>query len=147
MFGQEETWLILRAYPKWDAPDSIDLTGDVPGQSNEELFGHDARPRPPGKARIGKKQKSDTSTSTGGCASSNLDSMTHELRLRREAAQMAYDAARMKDETTTRLEEFRFFSMKMSDVDPDEAYFIKMKKQRIKQKYNLQHPPTDPTSD
>jgi hypothetical protein len=41
-FAQEETWLILRACPKWDAPETIDLTGDVPGQSNEELFGHDA---------------------------------------------------------------------------------------------------------
>ena len=73
--------------------------------------------------------------------------MTNELRLRREAAQMAYDAARMKDETTTRLEEFRFLGMKMSDVDPDEAYFIKMEKQRIKEKYKLQNPNAFPPTD
>lgn len=70
--------------------------------------------------------------------------MTNELRLRREAAQMAYEAARMKDETATRIDEFRFLSMKMSDVDPDEAYFIKMEKQRIRDNYNLQRPPTNP---
>ena len=146
-FTQEDAWLILKKCPKWDAPAPIDLTGDVPGQSNQELFGDDVRPRPAGKPRNSKKQKSDTSTSTGGSASSNLESMTNELRLRREAAQMAYDAARMKDETTTRLEEFRFLGMKMSEIDPEEVYWIKMEKQRIKQKYNLQHPPTDLPND
>lgn len=58
---------------------------------------------------------------------------------------MAYEAARTKYEMTMRLEEFRFLIMKMSDVDPEEAYFIKMEKQRIKQKYNLQHPQHPPT--
>ena len=53
---------------------------------------------------------------------------------------MAYDTTRMKDETATRLEEFRFLGMKMSEVDPDEAYFIKQEKQRIKDKYHLRHP-------
>ncbi|PWA68621.1 endopeptidase, NLPC/P60 domain, LRAT-like domain protein [Artemisia annua] len=143
-FSQEDAWYILKKCLKWDAPTPIDLTGDVPGQTNQELFGDDARPRPPGKQRSSKKQKSDTSTSTGGSASSNLESMTTELRLRREAAQMPYEAARMKDEMTTRMKEFKFLGMKMSEVDPDEAYFIKMEKQRIKEKYKLQLPPTNP---
>ena len=138
--------MILRACPKWDAPEPIDLTGDVPGQSNEELFGHDARPRPPGNARTGKKQKSDTSTSTGGSASSNLESMTIELQLRREAAQAAYEAARVKDETITYLKEFKFLSIKMSEIDPAAAYWIELKKKRLQEKYNLQHLPTGPTN-
>ncbi|GJT23793.1 hypothetical protein Tco_0893730 [Tanacetum coccineum] len=57
-FSQEDTWEILRTHAKWDAPSSVepfDLTGgeQVPGVSHEELFGEDARPRPPGcgKAR------------------------------------------------------------------------------------------------
>lgn len=76
--------------------------------------------------------------------SSNLESMTNELRLRWE---VAYEAARVKDETVTRLIEFKFLGMKMSEIDPEEAYFIKMEKQRIKDKYRLQNPPTDPPSD
>ena len=53
-FTQEEAWLVLRVCPKWDAPEPIDLTGDVPGQSHEELFGDDVRPRPTGKPHTGK---------------------------------------------------------------------------------------------
>ncbi|GJT61261.1 hypothetical protein Tco_1004794 [Tanacetum coccineum] len=50
-FSQEDAWAVLRFHPKWDAPEQVDLTGDVPGASQEDLFGHDARPRPPGKQR------------------------------------------------------------------------------------------------
>ena len=60
---------------------------------------------------------------------------------------MAYDTARMKDETTMRLEEFRFLGMKMSKTDPDEAYFIKQEKLRTKDKYKLTHPPPPPTNE
>ena len=56
-FAQEEAWLILKKSPKWDAPEPIDLTGDIPGQSNQELFGDDVRPRPAGKQRKAKKTK------------------------------------------------------------------------------------------
>ena len=54
-FTQEDAWLILKKCPKWDAPAPINLTGDVPGQTNQELFGDDVRPRPPGKQRTSKK--------------------------------------------------------------------------------------------
>ncbi|GJT19914.1 hypothetical protein Tco_0878620 [Tanacetum coccineum] len=45
-FSQEDAWAVLRFHPKWDAPEQVDLTGDVPGASQEDLFGHDCnRPR------------------------------------------------------------------------------------------------------
>ncbi|GJU71701.1 hypothetical protein Tco_1263106 [Tanacetum coccineum] len=44
------------SHPKWDAPEQVDLTGDVPGASQEDLFGHNARPTyRPGKTRPAKK--------------------------------------------------------------------------------------------
>nr|GEV11640.1 glutathione S-transferase T3-like [Tanacetum cinerariifolium] len=43
-FCQEDAWAILKFHPKWDAPKQVDLTGDVPGATQEDLFGHDARP-------------------------------------------------------------------------------------------------------
>nr|GEV81746.1 putative retrotransposon Ty1-copia subclass protein [Tanacetum cinerariifolium] len=50
-FCQEDAWAILKFHPKWDAPEQVDLTEDVPGATQEDLFGHDARPRPAGKPR------------------------------------------------------------------------------------------------
>nr|GEW77862.1 hypothetical protein [Tanacetum cinerariifolium]GEX86586.1 hypothetical protein [Tanacetum cinerariifolium]GEY44533.1 hypothetical protein [Tanacetum cinerariifolium] len=63
-FNHEDAWSILRKHTKWDAPDPapVDVTEDknVPdehvfGLNTDELFGSDARPRPPGKQRQGKK--------------------------------------------------------------------------------------------
>nr|GEV45331.1 hypothetical protein [Tanacetum cinerariifolium] len=69
-FCQEDAWAILKFHPKWDAPEQVDLTGDVLGATQEDLFGHDARPRPAGKPRPAKKTKSDATASTGGSSSS-----------------------------------------------------------------------------
>ncbi|GKD61676.1 hypothetical protein Tco_1299185 [Tanacetum coccineum] len=55
-FSQEDAWAVLRFHPKWDAPEQVDLTGDVPGASQEDLFGHDARPRRPEKYRARKNE-------------------------------------------------------------------------------------------
>ncbi|GJV04249.1 hypothetical protein Tco_1337818 [Tanacetum coccineum] len=33
-FSQEDAWAVLRFHPKWDAPEQVDLTGDVPGASH-----------------------------------------------------------------------------------------------------------------
>ncbi|GJU04933.1 hypothetical protein Tco_1121363 [Tanacetum coccineum] len=95
---------------KWDAPEQVDLTGDVPGASQEDLFGHDARPRPPGKQRPAKKSKSDATASTGGSSASAQfgELMEQELRLKREAAERAFEAQAEKDRTLMRLEELRF---------------------------------------
>ncbi|GKA96599.1 hypothetical protein Tco_0818694 [Tanacetum coccineum] len=74
--------------------EQVDLTGDVLGASQEDLFGHDARPRPPGKQRPAKKTKSDASASTGGSNGSAQfgELMEQELRLKREAAEKAFEA-------------------------------------------------------
>ncbi|GKE48742.1 hypothetical protein Tco_1480000 [Tanacetum coccineum] len=99
-FNHEDAWATLRKHSKWDAsgPAPVDITeGEhvpdehVPAVNTEELFGLDTRPRPPGKQRLGKKTKSDTSASTGG--SSSL-AQFRELRLKREAAEKAFEVAK-----------------------------------------------------
>nr|GEV18737.1 glutathione S-transferase T3-like [Tanacetum cinerariifolium] len=37
-FCQEDAWAILKFHPKWDAPEQVNLTGDVPGATQEDLF-------------------------------------------------------------------------------------------------------------
>ncbi|GJR10274.1 hypothetical protein Tco_0792926 [Tanacetum coccineum] len=136
VFSQEDAWAVLRFHPKWDAPEQVDLTGDVPGASQEDLFGHDARPRPPGKQRPAKKSKSDATASTGGSSASAQfgELMEQELRLKREAAERAFEAQAEKDRTLMRLEELRFLATSTKDLDEDDAYWIKKQKKLIKNK-------------
>nr|GEX62585.1 glutathione S-transferase T3-like [Tanacetum cinerariifolium] len=129
-FSQEVAWAILKFHPKWDAPEQVDLTGDVPGATQEDLFGHDARPRPAGKPRHAKKTKSDATASTGGSSASTQfeELMEQELRLKRKAAERAFEAQAEKDRTLMRLEELRFLATSTNDLDDDDdAYWI-MKK-------------------
>nr|GEY25697.1 hypothetical protein [Tanacetum cinerariifolium] len=128
-------WAILKFHPKWDAPELVDLTGDVPGATQEDLFGHDARPRQPGKPRPAKKTKSDVTTSTGGSSASTQfgELIQQELRLKREAAERAFEAQVEKDRTLMRLEELRFLATSTKDLD-DDAYWIKKQKRLIKNK-------------
>nr|GEV59310.1 hypothetical protein [Tanacetum cinerariifolium] len=101
---------ILKFHPKWDAPEQVDLTGDVPGSTQEDLFGHDARPRPASKPRPAKKTKCDATASTGGSSASTQfgELMEQELRLKRKAAERAFEVQAEKDRTLMRLEELRF---------------------------------------
>nr|GFB72464.1 hypothetical protein [Tanacetum cinerariifolium] len=110
-FCQEDAWAILKFHPKWDAPEQVDLTGDVLGATQEDLFGHDARPRPPGKPRPAKKTKFDATASIGGSSASTQfgELMEQELRLKRKAAERAFEAQAEKDRTLMRLEELREF--------------------------------------
>ncbi|GKA26407.1 hypothetical protein Tco_0712516 [Tanacetum coccineum] len=135
-FSQEDAWAILRFHPKWDAPEQVDLTGDVPGATQEDLFGHDARPRPAGKPRPAKKTKSDATASTGGSSVSTQfgELMEQELRLKQEAAERAFEAQAEKDGTLMRLEALRFLATSTKDLDDDDAYWIKKQKQLIKNK-------------
>ncbi|GJR79537.1 hypothetical protein Tco_0150322 [Tanacetum coccineum] len=132
----KDAWAILRFHPKWDAPEQVDLTGDVPGASQEDLFGYDARPRLAGKPRPAKKTKSDPTASTGGSSASTQfgELMEQELRLKREAAERAFEAQAEKDRTLMRLEELRFLATSTKDLDDDDAYWIKKQKQLIKNK-------------
>nr|GFC74760.1 glutathione S-transferase T3-like [Tanacetum cinerariifolium] len=93
VFCQEDAWAILKFHPKWDASERVDLTGDVPGATQEDLFGHDARPHPAGKPRPAKKTKCDATASTGGsCASTQFgELMEQELRLKRKASERAFE--------------------------------------------------------
>nr|GEX17960.1 hypothetical protein [Tanacetum cinerariifolium] len=123
-FCQEDAWAILKFHPKWDAPEQVDLTGDVPGATQEDLFGHDARSRPAGKPRPAKKTKSDATTSTGESSASTQfgELMERQLRLKREAAERAFEAQAEKDRTLMWLEELKFLATSTKDLDEDGAY-------------------------
>ncbi|GJS76390.1 hypothetical protein Tco_0726271 [Tanacetum coccineum] len=140
-FAQEDAWEILRKHAKWDAPAPVDLTEneEIAEVNTDELFGPDARPRPPGKQCPGKKTKSDTSVSTGGSSSSSQfgDIMPKELRLKREAAEAAFEVAKEKDRMVMRLEEMKFLAISTKDLSEDDAYFIEEQKKTIRAKYNL----------
>ncbi|GJY53947.1 hypothetical protein Tco_0445611 [Tanacetum coccineum] len=146
-FTQDDAWEVLRAHSKWDAPPPapVDLTEDehIPAVHSDELFGPDARPRPPGKQRPGKKTKSETSASTGGSSSSIQfgEIMTQELRLKREAAEAVFEVAKEKDRTVMRLEEMKFLAISTKDLSEDDAYFIEEQKKAIRAKYKLYRNP------
>nr|GEY77607.1 hypothetical protein [Tanacetum cinerariifolium] len=135
-FYQEDAWAILKFYPKWDATKQVDLTGDVPGATKEDLLGQDARPRPAGKPRPAKKTKSDATASTCGSSASTQfrELMEQELRLKREAAERDFEAQSKKDRTLMRLEDLRFLATSTKDLDDDAAYWIKKQKRLIKNK-------------
>ncbi|GKB96720.1 hypothetical protein Tco_0982857 [Tanacetum coccineum] len=126
-FNNEKAWAVLRKHAKRDAPDPAPV---------------DPRPRPPGNQRPRKKTKSDTSASIGGSNSSSQfgDFMSHELRLKREAAEKAFEASKDKDRTITRLEELRFLALSTKDLSPDDAYWINLQKKQIKDKLRAQMP-------
>ncbi|GKA68023.1 hypothetical protein Tco_0767940 [Tanacetum coccineum] len=147
-FNHEKAWAILRQHAKWDAPEvaPVDLTEDETGDfhatvNTDELFGADPRPRPPDKQRPGKKTKSDTSVSTGGSHSSQFGEFVfHELRLKREAAEKAFEASKDKDETIKSLEELRFLALSTKDLSDDDAFWILRKKNQIKAKLRAEMP-------
>nr|GEW51759.1 hypothetical protein [Tanacetum cinerariifolium] len=98
-----------------------------PRVGHEELFGEDARPRLPGpdkSTRPSKKRKSDTTTSIGRSNSSNpfSEHMLTEFRLKREAAEKAYDVSKEKDCTLMHLEEMKFLATSTEDLSEDDAY-------------------------
>nr|GEY67809.1 hypothetical protein [Tanacetum cinerariifolium]GEY71408.1 hypothetical protein [Tanacetum cinerariifolium] len=128
-FSQEDAWAILKFHPKWDAPKQVDLTGDVPEATQEDLFSHDAQPRLAGKPRPAKKTKSDSTASTGGSSVSTQfeELMEQELRLKREATERAFEAQAEKDRTLMRLEELKFLATSTKDLD-DDTYWIKKQK-------------------
>ncbi|GJZ82486.1 hypothetical protein Tco_0647659, partial [Tanacetum coccineum] len=82
------------------------------------------------------KTKSDATASTGGSSASTQfgELMEQELRLKREAAERAFEAQAEKDRTLMRLEELRFLATSTNDLDDDDAYWIKKQKRLIKNK-------------
>nr|GEV86069.1 hypothetical protein [Tanacetum cinerariifolium] len=151
-FNHEDAWAILRKHSKWDAydPAPVDLTEgeSVPDEhvlapvNTDELFGPDARPRPPGKQRPRKKKqiryidehrRSSSSAQFG-------EFMTHELRLQRKAAEKAFEVSKERDRTITHLEELRFLALSTKDLSDGDAYYINLQKAVIKEKLRLQMP-------
>nr|GEW59747.1 RNA-directed DNA polymerase, eukaryota [Tanacetum cinerariifolium] len=116
-------WQELSSFADWQVR-------HVPGATQEDLFGHDARPRLAGKPRPAKKTKSDATASTGG---SNASTQFGH-RMKREAAERAFEAQAEKDRTLMRLEELRFLATSTKDLDDVDAYWIKKQKRLIRNK-------------
>nr|GEV30191.1 hypothetical protein [Tanacetum cinerariifolium] len=76
---------------------------------------------------IGEHRGSSSSTQFGKF-------MTHELRLKREAAKKAFDVAKERDRTVMRLKELRFLALSTMDLSDDDAYYINLQKNAIKEK-------------
>ncbi|GKF07214.1 hypothetical protein Tco_0041438 [Tanacetum coccineum] len=129
-------------------PAPIDLTEDkkIPAVNTDELLGPDARPRPPGKQRPGKKIKSDTSVSTRGVSLQAIrryydKRASSQTRSRRSRVR----SGKRKKPTVMRLEEMKFLTISMKDLPEDDAYFIEEQKKAIRAKYNLyQNPGSNP---
>ncbi|GJZ68316.1 hypothetical protein Tco_0631556 [Tanacetum coccineum] len=128
---QHSSWEILRACPNWDASDLVPIrTVNVEGTSggNTESFSEDKRPRPPG-ARVAKKMKSESSSGTAGSQTSVFtETMSNELRLKRESAQE-------KVWTVIKFEELRFLATKTDGLLREDLEIIEMQKEQIRAKY------------
>ena len=145
LFANEDAWTVLRKHRKWDAPEAVDLTGDVPSQTNESLFGHDEEPRPIGKKRASKKQKSEATTSTGATASTGgsisslafAEMLREELRSKREEASRAYQATAENQAAQQRMKELEFLMLDTTGKDPHWVAFVNAEKDRIAMKLGL----------
>ncbi|GJW97896.1 hypothetical protein Tco_0179704 [Tanacetum coccineum] len=62
--------------------------------------------------------------------------MSHEVRLKREAVEKAFEASKDKDRTITRLEELRFLALSTKDLSPDDAYWINLQKNKSKTNFD-----------
>nr|GEZ85391.1 hypothetical protein [Tanacetum cinerariifolium] len=73
--------------------------------------------------------------------------MSHELRLKREAGEKAFEVSKEKDRTITRLEELRFLALSTKDLSDDDACYINLQKAAIKEKLRLQMTPPSSNND
>ncbi|GJS15718.1 hypothetical protein Tco_0410190 [Tanacetum coccineum] len=133
-FNHEKAWAILGQHAKWDAPEvaPVDLTKDETGDfhatvNTDELFGADPRPRP--RQTTSPKIPNPKLGVHGRSHSSQFgEFVSHELRLKREAAEKAFEASKDKDETIKSLEELRFLALSTKDLSDDDAFWILRKK-------------------
>nr|GEX28098.1 retrotransposon Gag domain, retroviral aspartyl protease [Tanacetum cinerariifolium] len=101
-FTQEDAWDILKNHSKWDAPSLVDLTG------------------------------SEQDHVPGG---SHEELFGEDARPRpsgKAPAESAYEVAKEKDRTVMRLEEMKFLAISTKDLSEDDAYWINVQKQQIK---------------
>nr|GEW66392.1 putative RNA-directed DNA polymerase [Tanacetum cinerariifolium] len=66
--------------------------------------------------------------------------VSHELWLKREAAEKPFEASKDKDETIKSLEELRFLALSTKDLSDNDAYWIERKKAQIKAKLRAEMP-------
>ncbi|GJV06107.1 hypothetical protein Tco_1343763 [Tanacetum coccineum] len=65
---------------------------------------------------------------------------TEELFGPDDVTEKAFEVAKEKDRTVMRLEELRFLSLSTKDLSDDDAYYINLQKNAIKEKLKLQMP-------
>ncbi|GKC87738.1 hypothetical protein Tco_1148387 [Tanacetum coccineum] len=96
-----------------------------------KLFVDDARPRPT------KKTKSETTSSIAQSNQSDfMDTLQNEFKLKWEAAQLAYEVAKEKDQTLMQLEELRFVSS-TTGISDEDVEMINFRKDEIR-KINIE---------
>ncbi|GJR85106.1 hypothetical protein Tco_0209117 [Tanacetum coccineum] len=131
-FAYEHGWRVLKKHPKWDAADHFD------SEDHTEIFGPDARPRPPGKTRPAKKTKSETTESSAGSGSGSMkDVLNEELRQKIQAGKSAYEAKKVKEQSATELNELQFLTIDADSLPEPKKTIIKNKQAQIMAKYQL----------
>ncbi|GJU84957.1 hypothetical protein Tco_0585724 [Tanacetum coccineum] len=131
-FAYEHGWRVLKKHPKWDAADHFD------SEDHTEIFGPDARPRPPGKTRPAKKTKSETTESSAGSGSGSMkDVLNEELRQKIQAGKSAYEAKKVKEQSATELNELQFLTIDADSLPEPKKTIIKNKQAQIMAKYHL----------
>ncbi|GJY64456.1 hypothetical protein Tco_0465916 [Tanacetum coccineum] len=136
-FGtMEDTGFLELAQLSLDEPELESVFFSQNTNYQEDLFCHDADYVCTANNGA-KKSKSDATASTGGSSASAQfgELMEQELRLKREAAERAFEAQAKKDRTLMRLEELRFLATSTKNLDERRtAFWIKKQKKLIKNK-------------
>ncbi|GJZ70059.1 hypothetical protein Tco_0633609 [Tanacetum coccineum] len=119
-------------HSKWDAADHFD------SEDHTEIFGPDARPRPPSKTRPAKKTKSETTESSAGSGSGSMkDVLNEELRQKIQGGKSAYEAKKVKEQSATKLNELQFLTIDADSLPEPKKTIIKNKQAQIMAKYHL----------
>ncbi|GJV25163.1 UDP-glycosyltransferase 83A1-like protein [Tanacetum coccineum] len=137
-------WLELEGKRIWYDPRSIEVAcqgtssvGYEGSDSQEDYIRSRCTTTSARQTTAAKKANLTHGRQRGGSSASTQfgELMEQELRLKREAAERAFEAQAEKDRTLMRLEELRFLATSTKDLDEDDAYWIK-KQKKIDQKQN-----------
>ncbi|GJU89381.1 hypothetical protein Tco_1301804 [Tanacetum coccineum] len=107
-------------------------------EDHTDIFGPDARSRPPGKTRPAKKTKSETTESSAGSGSGSMkDVLNEELRKKIQAGKSAYEAKKVKEQAATELNELQFLTIDADSLPEPKKTIIKNKQAQKMAKYQL----------
>ncbi|GJW77875.1 hypothetical protein Tco_0139557 [Tanacetum coccineum] len=130
--GENDGDVLEAAKAEYSASDHFD------SEDHTEIFGPDARPRPPGKTRPAKKTKSETTESSAGSGSGSMkDVLNEELRQKIQAGKSAYEAKKVKEQSATELNELQFLTIDADSLPEPKKTIIKNKQAQIMAKYHL----------